>query len=60
MLKELTDRIKTSNDEIERMVKDTRAYIQSMDMLEEQKKSEQQGLKEIKIMDQVCDRIFKK
>lgn len=60
MIKDLTDRIKTSNDEIERIIKDTRAYIQSIVMLEEQKKDLQRGIKEIKTMNKVCDRIFKK
>lgn len=43
--------------ERERMKKDIKVFVDSVNTLDEQEK---QGLKEIKIMDKVCDKIFKK
>lgn len=46
--------------ERDRMMKDVKVFVDSVNALEEQNKEERQGLKEIKIMNKVCDKIFKK
>ncbi len=59
MIKDLINRIKSCNDECEKIVKDTRIYLKSLDALAELEKELQRAKKERELWVGVLGKISK-